>query len=1115
MRSKKNISKKISALMLFSILFLNILAFPIKGTEESNKENSNELSQAATIQQENNAEENKEIPKEENIEQEIENELELVENKKEASNQLNENNTYVHTEKSENTTKELDNPAIESNQTFDAQNNSSYENYSEFNVYFSEDYNSSDLNNSYEISLTENSKNPNQEKQSTYISIDSIIENSSLLKNNSDEITSIKPENNSNANQEFICLAYNSEGERKIETSIENCNKIKNNETIINSTEAWIKEVIISSQEHFNDSLTFYTNIPELKEKLVKLYWINENKEITIDKDFELNYYDTDNNGLYDRISWSVPHLSEQIFKIIIDFEYSVSSDLEINIISPKNNTKIANPINFKFNISYLSIENLSCNLNINNQTYAINPLLTNSDNLELVNGNYTWALGCFDKENPFVNKTVSGEFYINSQFYLLEEMQKVYSKEEKINISIFADSGNVSLELLRPDNSTIFYSLSEPYPKTQTIDSSALTQKGTYFVKVVSSYLENPRTINRNFTIPEINLEIDKNNILKNQSINFIINISSNEKISSYILDFNDNSAYVTNISVNAYSINLPISHAYANEGTFKPKLAIMIQGRVFYIEKNITVNSSTSDNASPSIELISPEDDSTLEDNSVVFSYKAEDNIRISNCTLEIYNDSGSFGELIYEKTTTDIANNKEINLTRDLAEGEYSWYVFCYDNSSNYNEESKEFKIELESESTTLTTQSSKSSLSKEKTQEVEKAREVIEKINNFLNKSDSFQQEEKQVIDNLKLFSVLNSYKTRLLQIEKDLDSAPDSRKTELMLEVESIESSIIRNLRVISTYQYSKNTVSDNLKEAISTYTKENNIVIDSRALDKLTNANKEIQKNLLYTSSVKQVEIEDSSVHKFTLITKKINVTGESSDTILEFIPSEISSRGVNFTVKSKKITENIYEVYLSDLEDDTIIYSIEGYIEPKELEKTDTFLFKEFVIKDLPITGFAILPGGLNIGYYFFIVLGIIIFIYLTITGIKQKRIIHLKKQENGRKIIKLIKEIRISLKRKELEIARQKYLEIKENYSSLDIDSKNLVYPVMKKIALRINKQDIVLLYKEFRKCKNENRIEDANKIYEKIQTIYKELPEKYRERFYKKFLIKINDK
>jgi len=94
--------------------------------------------------------------------------------------------------------------------------------------------------------------------------------------------------------------------------------------------EEYSKKVIVDSEFNYQN-ITVEVEIPiEAPGKNIRIYWVNE-KELVED----IEYIDTNNNGLIDRVSWVVPHLSEQEFDIIIDlvtieFDSSANRELEI-----------------------------------------------------------------------------------------------------------------------------------------------------------------------------------------------------------------------------------------------------------------------------------------------------------------------------------------------------------------------------------------------------------------------------------------------------------------------------------------------------------------------------------------------------------------------------------------------------------------------------------------------------------------------------------------------------------------------------------------------------------------------------------------------------------------
>jgi hypothetical protein len=85
------------------------------------------------------------------------------------------------------------------------------------------------------------------------------------------------------------------------------------------------KTVSVSSDYAYQNVLT-YATIPNKAQSKVKLHWmINGVKtDVTAREDFNLTFYDEDNDGLVDKISWITPHLSTQEFVISFDEEIGV-----------------------------------------------------------------------------------------------------------------------------------------------------------------------------------------------------------------------------------------------------------------------------------------------------------------------------------------------------------------------------------------------------------------------------------------------------------------------------------------------------------------------------------------------------------------------------------------------------------------------------------------------------------------------------------------------------------------------------------------------------------------------------------------------------------------------
>ncbi|MBI4980686.1 hypothetical protein HZC30_03975 [Candidatus Woesearchaeota archaeon] len=94
----------------------------------------------------------------------------------------------------------------------------------------------------------------------------------------------------------------------------------KINETETEEEGKWKKEAVISSEEHYENILS-YVNITETEKENVHLYF-NDNGtkiDITTSPSYNVTYYDTNHNSLIDKLSWITPHLSAQYFEVVVD----------------------------------------------------------------------------------------------------------------------------------------------------------------------------------------------------------------------------------------------------------------------------------------------------------------------------------------------------------------------------------------------------------------------------------------------------------------------------------------------------------------------------------------------------------------------------------------------------------------------------------------------------------------------------------------------------------------------------------------------------------------------------------------------------------------------------
>jgi len=227
------------------------------------------------------------------------------------------------------------------------------------------------------------------------------------------------------------------------------------------------------------------------------------------------------------------------------------------------------------------------------------------------------------------------------------------------------------------------------------------ITRTGTYTLNVTSFGLAEPVSILTNFSVAKISVNIENEKVKTGKKAKFSVNIDSPEKVVMYGIEFGDGNSFV-NSSVNKDYVSDYVEHAYLTEGKYKVKLTTAIKDKIFVKEKNgvEVMNETERDNTTPKIVLLYPLNNERISKNDITFSFRAEDDTKIKNCTFELYNYSNNWGVLDYTETRSNIENSQlvEIRLI-NFVEGDYSWNVVCCDNSSNCNadlEYDADFKI-----------------------------------------------------------------------------------------------------------------------------------------------------------------------------------------------------------------------------------------------------------------------------------------------------------------------------------------------------------------------------------------------------------------------------------
>ena len=690
--------------------------------------------------------------------------------------------------------------------------------------------------------------------------------------------------------------------------------------------------------------------------------------------------------------------------------------------------------------------------------------------------------------------------------------LQEIYLNPEKIEFSLPSKYNYSFIKLTQPNNNTENLNFTN---NNIAIEKSKITQAGKYSLKINTTENNTHFFINQfNFSIISASLIINTTKANIGETIKIGITINSPENnILFYDLDYDDGSSGKTEIIYNNL-ITKTISYSYSIKGDFVPISTFFLNNNKNFTITNQTIKIiSNKDAISPEIEQIYPLNNEIINKASINFSYKANDSIKLDNCTYELYKYEGSIGYEEYTTTKKPIENNELIEIQMiDFNEGNYSWYIICYDNSSNELTKKRDFKIDFLNNSTN---QTKLQNVSHDKEEEIN---ELTKYLEDFLIKMNSLSLEELDALNDLGITSNLKYYQKRLIQINQDLGNnikfitdsqLREKRKQESLNELETIKKDIPQNIKIIDSNEFVKNSITNSLTEIIQKYLNSKNEEFTKKEIKKITESNYNLQKKMTISTKIKQIEIDYlNSTKKITLITKEIKLKDRQTEIILEVFPENFKNQ-IEFITKNENLNNNLYEIDVKNLENDKIIYYIEELIDENLIKDTETILFEELQTQPIGITGFFLLDLNekKNI-YYLFGLLFIIIFLIYFISKIyKNYKIKEWKKEENVVKCFKFIKESKKALERKDFSTAKEKYHKLKEIYPLISKDCQKYLYETIQKIRIKIDKKEISQLIKEYEEAKSSNRKEDSIIIYKNIQKIYTNLPKKYQEKVYNK--------
>lgn len=964
--------------------------------------------------------------------------------------------------------------------------------------------------------------------QEKNLSFENKTKKTEILKKNSYYYLGSQESSQKSKLEKKINKAKNQTSEKKVKTMLSqngqvqieadlpesfNVNNIKKKETQKNKNS---KEVIVSSTIHVTEPLTVYSNIPEIsknKKNNVRIFWVNENKNIS-----PKEFYDTNKNGEYDRISWVVPHLSTQIFEVNVTNESGSSSN--ITIIGPSGiyNNSI---IDFKINSSST---NISCQLNISgtkkNESEIISFDNSNSPKFDLPNGDYNWTASCSSGNN---SKIENGTFKINDTYSEILGGELIYIIDENGNLIknpnttlTWNSSGNSSPDLY-------LYSLNSGGGSNMCTNTTSCTNNSNNsfnlapYLNSVGNYqfVADFSGINKtmNFSVTQINLTSDINKTETGKEINFKLNVGKTNSVSSdpVALYFGDGD------STSLLNKNFPVNtkHKYNIKGNYTATAYITINSELYNITKKITITDPVNDTQKPKITMITPTEGETLNTSSPTFSYKATDNIGIGNCSFYLY---GPDNNGIENTPITDNPSNNT-KITHEFSgfqDGTYSWDVTCYDSHGNFVDAiptgARQFKI-----STTNSTYPHKA--------QIENANKAL---TNFSKREESLKAEEIDALEDLgimnnltKVFpkqinSIMQFFQTNQSSFITDSEQKEKTINNNIK-ELNYISSHIPDKVAVSNQQKFVKNSISQNMAGIVKTYEEYLGNNLEENEIKSLAIRNEPLQKYITTLTESRDVEINyPNSTKKTTLVTKKINASNSTYDVILEAFPDGIKpkifflpSKTKNLEVK--KISDTLYEIPQEYLQDNNgkLIYYFDDSVGQDTIKKIDTVLFKKMAPKSVGITGLSVIKiGKTGQEEVIVIIFGIFLLIYLGKKGKEKINLSKWKKEENVRKVLRWVEVARSALKEdNDPELAKQSYHKIKGVFLLTPEGFREYIRKEIDKIRKGIDRREIIGFVKEYEKAKVQGRENDAQRLYKEIKATYKRLPKKDQEKIYNK--------
>ena len=475
----------------------------------------------------------------------------------------------------------------------------------------------------------------------------------------------------------------------------------------------------------------------------------------------------------------------------------------------------------------------------------------------------------------------------------------------------------------------------------------------------------------NSSQVLPIITFSIETNQIQLGQNAQIAFSIDYPDEILKIKIEYGNQDADYLSVSTNnQYSL----SYKYEKKGEYNIKVTVypVNTDPVSKLSPTIIITEPEIPDEKPSVNLIYPKENALIKKDKETFKFSANDDKKLTKCLFEVYLNDGEWKTLEYNQTITNPEKNKEYSIPlKEFDDANYTWYVTCTDNSSQEKTKKYDFAIK------TVMHEREKELLS------------LLEEIDSFSEKTQTLPPEEKSILETLGILKDTKYYKKRLIQINQDLGnnikfiSDPtlrEKRKIETIEEYENIKENIPTDIKIIKSKNYIKNSLSTPMLDITNQYIEAKKIQLSKNKVKKLSKSNELFQEKIRYETDITQIEIINRNTSRdITMIKKKIQLSDDSTDYVFELIPFSQTEKP-KFITKSQEISKNLYQINKEDIEDDQIIYYFEKIIDESRIKTSETFLFKEFKIKGIDITGFSIINSDINSNPYIFVAILLII---------------------------------------------------------------------------------------------------------------------------------------